>query len=313
MNMDAQILIKCGENWFEFSKSKTGQLDYVGKWENKVCQNVQGWQELASSTYFSPSYYVFIQSALNFNPKVYVAPGIDVSDKDVLSFLVHAGALIAAVDAKDSLLAGELYLRRRDVFEKFAQLSSYIMEPLSVEILFTLVYGRMEETEAESIPLIFEPAKKRLGFDPATETLRQAFMRYFKKNEATITLPLVGTKFYRWGDDFEPEVLERLTDNLSCDDLLGHAEKIRKAKQGLYENLETVVQAEPYNEYDKNSILCCIESVYAKICGNAGLEKAGHIRALAAAIIREAKPEKLCYGGKVVHLDYGEIVVQMTI
>lgn len=313
MNMDAQILIKCGENWFEFSKSKTGQLDYVGKWDKKERPNVEGWQELSGSTYFSPSYYVFIQLSLNFNPKVYVAPKVDVSDKDVFSFLLHAGALISAVDAKDSTLAGELYLGRREVFEKFAQLSSYIMEPLSVEILFTLVYGRMNEIEAENIPLIFEPAKNRLNFDPSTETLRQAFMRYFKKNDVVLTLPLVGTKFYSWGDDFEPEVLERLTDNLSCEDLAGHAEKIRKAKQKFYEGLETVVQAEPYNSYDKNSILCCIENVESKICGNAGLEKAGHIRALAAAIIRESKPSKLSYGGRLVRLSYNEIVVEVKI
>ena len=32
--MSFQILIKTANDWFEFSKSKTGQLDYVGKWEN---------------------------------------------------------------------------------------------------------------------------------------------------------------------------------------------------------------------------------------------------------------------------------------
>lgn len=30
----AQILIKNGNNWFEFSKSKTGQLDYEGLLSN---------------------------------------------------------------------------------------------------------------------------------------------------------------------------------------------------------------------------------------------------------------------------------------
>ena len=29
--MSSQILINCGSNWFEFTKSKTGQLDYIGK------------------------------------------------------------------------------------------------------------------------------------------------------------------------------------------------------------------------------------------------------------------------------------------
>ena len=33
--MNAQILIKTANDWFEFTKSKTGQLDFVGKWEKK--------------------------------------------------------------------------------------------------------------------------------------------------------------------------------------------------------------------------------------------------------------------------------------
>ena len=91
------------------------------------------------------------------------------------------------------------------------------------------------------------------------------------------------------------------------------AEKIRKTKHDFYENLETVVQAEPYNQYDKNSILVCIENTGAKISGNPGLEKAGHIRALAAKIIREAKPKKMNYGGKLASLSGNEIVVELEL
>ena len=43
--MNAQILIKTTNDWFEFSKSKTGQLDYVGKWEKNALPNVEGAQE----------------------------------------------------------------------------------------------------------------------------------------------------------------------------------------------------------------------------------------------------------------------------
>lgn len=31
---EKQIIIDCGINWFEFSRSFTGQLDYCGKIEN---------------------------------------------------------------------------------------------------------------------------------------------------------------------------------------------------------------------------------------------------------------------------------------
>ena len=108
-------------------------------------------------------------------------------------------------------------------------------------------------------------------------------------------------------------LLTKLTDNLSADDLTGNAEKIRNAKHNFYESLKVSVQAEPYNHADKNSILVCIENVEAKLFGNPGLEKAGHIRALAAEIIREAKPKKMSYSAKLASLSYRETVVQFTV
>lgn len=311
--MNAQILIKTANDWFEFSKSKTGQLDFVGKWENKNLPDIDDAQKLVSSTYFTPSYYVYVDSVLNCNPVVYVAPDVDVSDKDIFDYLVHIGPLLAAVEAKDSLLAGELFMRRSEVFEKFAQLTQYIMEPLCVEILFSLSFGKMNNIDPDDITLIFESAKKKLEFDTSRESLDQAFMRYFKKNTVTVTLPLVGTNFYHWDDDIEPEALTKLTDNLDAKDLIGAAETIRRAKHGFYESLNVSVQAEPYNHVDKNSILVCIENVEAKLFGNPGLEKAGHIRALAAEIIREAKTSKMSYTAKLSNLSYREIVVQFTV
>ena len=312
--MNAQILIKTANSWFEFSKSRTGQLDFAGKVEVPVREDEllkRGYQKIASSAYFTPSYYIFLHSALNMNPIVYVAGDVDVSDADTFDYLVHVGPLLAAVDSKDSLLVGELYLRRREVFEKFAQLTSYIMEEVCVESLFSLCYGRMQNVGAEEIPLVFNSAKKKLSFDSSRESLEQAFMRYFKQNSVTLTL--VGTNFYDWADDIAPEALEKLTDNLSADDILGAAEKIRGAKHKFYEGLECAVQAEPYNPRDKNAILVCIESPSAKICWNPGLEKAGHIRALAAKIIREAKPQKMAYEAKLCSLSYNGIAVELKI
>lgn len=311
--MNAQILIKTANDWFEFSKSKTGQLDFVGKWENKNLPDVDGAQKLASSTYFTPSYYVYVNSALNCNPVVYVAPDVDVSDKDIFDYLVHIGPLLAAVEAKDSLLAGELYIRRSEVFEKFSQLTQFILEPLCVEILFSLCYGRMQETDPEDLELVYDSAIEKLDYDSSRESIDQALIRYFKKNSAKITLPLVGTNFYTWQHDSVPYALGKLCNNIKPEDLSSDAEKIRKAKHDFYENLETVVQAEPYNQYDKNSILVTIENPIAKISGNPGLEKAGHIRALAAKIIRDAKPKKMNYGGMLASLSGDKIVVELEL
>ena len=138
-------------------------------------------------------------------------------------------------------------------------------------------------------------------------------MRYLKDNAVTLTLPLVGTCYYDWEDEMCPYVLEKLCDNLSAENLLGDAGKIRGAKHDFYQSLECAVQAEPYNLHDRNAIIVNIENPSAKISGNPGLEKAGHIRALAAKIIREAKPKKMSYGGKLCSLSYNSIAVELKL
>lgn len=310
--MARQILIECGSRWFEFTKSKTGQLDYAGKIVGSIARSeLEGFQCFAGSTYFSPSFYTYISDEMNMTPLVYVADGIDVSDPETYDYLVHAGALLAAVDSDESLLAGELYLRRRKTFEKFPQLTQFIMKDLCVEILFLLCYGRMQNITPDDIPLVFNSAREKLEYDPSRETLDQAFMRWFKDGNCTLTLPLVGTNFYDWNS--APEVLNRLCDNLSTEDLISHAEKIRRAKHGFYASLRTTVQAEPYNPHDKNAILVCIENIEAKINGNMGLEKAGHIRALAAKVLREAKNKKLVYKSSLASVSAGNIVVKVEV
>ena len=314
--MDKQILIKTAAAWFEFSKSRTGQIDFVGKVTETLREDELlkgGYQKIASSAYFTPSCYIYLQEGENANPFVYVAGDVDVSDSDTFDFLVHIGPLLAAVDSKDSLLAGELYLRRRSVFEKFPQLTSFIMEELRVEILFSLCYGEMQNILPDTIPLLFNSAKKKLNFDSSRETLDQAFMRYLKDNAVTLTLPLVGTSFYNWEDEMCPDALGKLCDNLSCDNLLGAAEKIRRAKHDFYKSLECAVQTEPYNPHDRNAIIVCIENPEANISGNPGLEKVGHIRALAAKIIRESKPKKMSYDGKLCTLSDSTICVKVTV
>ena len=108
-------------------------------------------------------------------------------------------------------------------------------------------------------------------------------------------------------------VLEKLCDNLSAENILGDAGKIRRAKHDFYQSLECAVQAESYNPHDRNAIIVSIENPEAKISGNPGLEKAGHIRALAAKIIREAKPKKMSYGGKLCSLSDSTICVKVTV
>lgn len=306
--MGPQIVVNCDKAWFEFSRSKTGQLDFAGRIEKP---DTSGYQELASSTYFSPAWYTFLSRDLNGTPRVFVAEDVDVSDKDSFSYLTHVGALLNAVEAGDSLLAGELYLRRHYVFDRFAPLTQYILRDSAVEILFSLCFGTLDDISPDKVPLIYEVAKERLQLDLSKEGLEQALGRYLCQNQVSLTLPLVGTSFYSWNP--VPDVLDKLTDNLSCDNLLERSEKIRRARQDFYEAIRITVQAEPYNRHDKNAILVCIESLDAKLCGNPGMERAGYIRATAAKVIRQAKPKKLSFSGKIVRISCNDTVVRVTV
>lgn len=308
---EKQILINCGKKWFEFSKSRTGQLDYCGKVENPSCLNVENYQKLAPSAFFSLGYYVFLQDGLNCTPRIYVSPETDVSDKDTFDFLLHVGALLCAVEAKDSLLVGELYLRRKKSFDKFARLIQFIIEPVSAEILFSLLFGRLYNIEENEIPLVLDAAKKKLSCRCESEILEQAFVRYFKENEVCFSLPIVGMNYHCWSpySDF----LDGLAENLKAEDLLGQAEKIRKAKHDFYSSLEIAVQAEPYNPADENAIAVMAECIDAKIAGNPGLEKAGYVRAASAKIIRAAKPEKMSFKAKLLRIDSRNVVVKIEL
>ncbi|WP_156786626.1 hypothetical protein [Treponema brennaborense] len=305
----SQILIKGGTNWFEFSKSQTGQLDYLGKIQSPV--SIKGYQKIASSTYFSPSYYIFLQEEMNTVPEIYVSPSTDISDRDTYEFLLHIGALLCAVESKNSALAGDLYWRRKSSFEKCTLLTQFIIQPLAAEILFSLMFGRFNNVSEKDIPLIFNEARKQLGIDLSKETIEQAFVRYFKENKVTLTLPVVGTNYHSW--TYCSAILDSLSENIKAEDFAAQLKNIKSAKYELYAGLETAVQAEPYNPVDENAIAVMIENIDSKLAGNSGLEKAGYIRAMAAKIIRAAKPEKISYEGKIAQLSEKEIVITLTI
>ncbi|MCM1321724.1 MAG: hypothetical protein NC041_07620 [Bacteroides sp.] len=306
-----QILIKCGKNWFEFSKSRTGQLDYAGKVADGEAVNVEGYQKIESSAYFSLGQYLYIQDEMNCSPVLFVSPKTDISDKDSYEFLLHAGALLCAAEAKNAFLAGKLYWRRRNSFAKCARLAQFIMRPLAAEILFCLVYGQFRAVSEEDVPLIFDEAKKSLGFNPAKETLEQAFVRYFKEKKRIISLPVVGTNYYHWSP--YSEVLENLFRNITPDAFENQFKNIYKAKRSSYANLSVAVQAEPYNPADKNAVTVMIENIDAKLAGNSIHEKAGYIRAAAAQIIRAAKPEVMAFPARLVQLSEQEIAVEIEV
>ncbi len=166
----------------------------------------------------------------------------------------------------------------------------------------------MEENE---IPLVFDVAKKKLAYHPESESLEQAFVRYFKKNKVCLTLPVVGMNYYCWSP--YSDYLDGLAENLKAEDFLVQTEKIRMAKHDFYSSLEIAVQAEPYNPADENAVAVMAESLEAKIAGNPGLEKAGYVRATAAKIIRAAKPEKMSFKAELLRIDCQNVVIKIEV
>ncbi len=308
---EKQILINCGNNWFEFSKSFTGQLDYCGKIENHEKLDLKNYQKLVSSSYFSPAYYEFLADELNCTPRLYVSSGTDISNKDSFDFLLHIGALLCAVEAGDSLLAGELYLRRKNSFEKFARLTQFIISPLSAEILFSLLFGRFSDITENDIPLVFAAAKKKLSYHSEEETLEQAFIRYFKENKVSLSLAVVGMRHHSWSP--YSDYFDCIASNLRTDDFLLETDTLRLIKHDFYSSLEIAVQAEPYNPADENAVAVMAEDIDAKIAGNKGLVKAGYIRASGAKIIRAAKSEKLSYNTELLRIDRQEVVLKVEV
>ncbi|MDE7228778.1 MAG: hypothetical protein K2N31_10725 [Treponemataceae bacterium] len=238
-------------------------------------------KKIESSAYFSLGQYLYVQDELNYSPVLFVSSETDISDKDSYEFLLHIGALLCAVEAKNSFLAGMLYWRRRESFAKCERLAQFIMRPLAAEILFGLVYGQLNAVSEEDIPLVFDEAKKSLGFNPAKETLEQAFVRYFKAEKRVLTLPVVGTNHHHWSP--YAEVFENLFQNITPHAFEAQVKNIYEAKRNSYANLSVAVQAEPYNPADKDAIAVMIENIDAKLAGNSIHEKAGYIRPPLAA------------------------------
>lgn len=337
-----------------FSESKTGQLDFYGKIEASKLPDLSSYDVLESSPYFSGVWYTWLPEELNASIKVYV-PKNTAIDSDLFAFLTHIGPLLCAVENKDGLLAAELYNRRPYIFTKFAILTRYIIEPVAVEALFAWLYGRFSETIAfenhyynkkklgklndPKIKLIeslleresemcessidtgiffYEAAKKRLQPDVAKETPEQMFIRYFSEhNNTELTLGIVGAQFKNWavsGLDY----LESILKNETAADFIAHTSRVKDARNDLFKNADTSVQAEPYNPHDQNAVAVYLDDLESFITGNGGKTKAGYIRATGAAILRTAKPAVYAYKASLARIgDYQDgktgVVVRMAV
>ncbi|MCF0215455.1 MAG: hypothetical protein HUK21_03165 [Fibrobacteraceae bacterium] len=301
---------------FKFTMSKTGVLDYSGELDfSEIKENVDGYQEVEASSYFSTSWYTYLPKELQAHISV-CATALDLGalNADQYSFLMHIGALLLAVKERDSLLVAELLDRRTSVFAHFLPMVQYIVKPVAAEALFVWLYGRFSndyilqnfyKSGAKTISdvenaevILFLAAQESLKPKPESETLEEMFIRYFKeKKELDFTTGIVGSGCHYWVNGFKK--LDNAISHHMAHDFTEGLKALREARQKFFEELSVSVQAEPYNPHDNNAIGVSIEDMDAKISGMGGKSKAGYLRATGAAVLRKARPDIFAYNAKL--------------
>ena len=320
-----------GTGIYSFTRSETGILDYAGE-SNPEADELAQMQCVEGSAYFTPSWYSFLPRELQAEISVYLPAEIANMDAGQYSFLLHVGAILLAVRERDGLLLAELLRRRSTVFANFLPLVLHIVKPIAAEALFVNVFGGLRgdsgfehvykanamistgETDVSSI--LFAAARDALKPEPQKESLEEMFVRYFAENRHfDFTIGIVGATNHPWvsslekvDDAIDGAVVAHFADDIS---------KVGQKRYELYASLASKVQAEPYNPHDHNAISVSIEDPGKVFKGIRSKSKAGYLRATAAAILRQARPNLFAYGSSLWRLganpDYFENAIVLRL
>lgn len=302
---------------YAFTRSETGILDFAGDVPNdyegdasKKYNNPEKMQRIDSSLYFSPSWYTYLSRNLTANISVYIPKNIKNLDTNQYSFLVHIGAILLAIQEKDSLLVAELINRRSSVFGEFLPIMQHILKPIAAEALFAWVYGSFKGAgkfaqiysseepvktgETDTAAILFSAAKDALKPNPDSETPEKMFARFFAQEiPFDFTIGIVGASNHPWVGNLE--AVEGIANNAAIFNFTSKKPSVGTKFQDLFEGLSASVQAEPYNPHDPNAISVSIDDPLAKLKGQPSKSKVGYIRATGASILRKARPNQFTY------------------
>ena len=320
-----------GSDSYSFTRSETGILDYAGE-SNPADDELAQMQCVEGSAYFTPSWYSYLPEELQAEISVYLPAEVKNMDAGQYSFLLHVGALLLAVRECDGLLVAELLRRRSTVFANFLPLVLHIVRPVATEALFVNLFGgfhgvngfehvyktnaMISTGEADVSTILYAAARDALKPDPQKESLEEMFVRYFsQKRDFDITIGIVGAANHPWVASFEKadEVVNGAMAVRFADDI----SKVGQKRYELYASLASKVQAEPYNPHDHNAISVSIEDPGKVFKGIRSKSKAGYLRATAAAILRQARPNLFAYGSSLWRLganpDYFENAIVLRL
>lgn len=333
------------EKHWDFVRSSSGQLDFAEDEPSKSKSAADASAKkpdmvLDASPFFSCGWYTWLPENVYSNITIEITGSTKIADADLFAYLTHIGALLCAVDARDALLAAEIFNRRSSIFMKYYPLTQMIIEPIAVEGLFSWVWGGfMDDGVArlqcamkgqvgpkevwDVVEAFYTAAQDKFypqaeeKLNPAAETAEEMMIRYFKTHEnIKITLGLVGTNFNPWVSDNLDYVTAKLRKQ-EMKDLIAGTELAKNARKRIFEQTAASIQAEPYNPHDSNAIAVYLDDIQAKASGRYGLQRAGYIRRTGASIIRFARPDKLKFESKLARIGNcsgdDSVVVQMII
>lgn len=302
---------------YAFTRSATGILDFAGDVtkdiENDASRkynNPETMQRIDSSLYFSPSWYTYLSRNLMADISIYMPKNIQNLDANQYSFLVHIGAILLAIQERDSLLVAELINRRSSVFGEFLPIMLHILKPIAAEALFAWVYGSFKGAgkftqmynseepvktgETDTAAILFAAAKDALKPNPDKESPEKMFARFFSQSiPFDFTIGLVGASNHPWVDSLD--TVENIASKAAGHEFTSRDPSVGMKLQELFENLSISVQAEPYNPHDFNAISASIENPVSKLKGFPSKNKAGYLRATGAAILRLARPNQFSF------------------
>ncbi len=254
--------------------------------------------------------YTYLPKQFYVSSHVEVRNSTTRPSQKIITWFSIVAPLLLAIEYKDSLLAAEIFQKKAPLFMCFPVVTMKLLESISVEGLFSWIWGRFDETGMEDLKNIFASkctkpfeywgvaeafftsARRRLCIgSEKKESLDECMARYLKTHPGTkLTVGIVGSNHYRW-----------------VEKNLYHSSENNINSKEMFTNTNSIIQAETDNKYDENALAVYFENFIS-----------GYIRKTGASLLRNAFPNKTQFTSSLARLGYSQggstgIVVEIVV
>ncbi len=224
-------------------------------------------------------------------------------EQKTFTWLSNIAPLLLAIENKDSLLAAELFNKKSFIFMQYPKTTIKLLEDISVEGLFSWIWGRFDEKAMQDLHSIFEgkctknfehwgvaetfftSARRRLDISQNRfESIDECMTRFLKTHPGTkLTLGIVGSNHYR-----------------SIEKKLHEIQDKKKNPVDIFSSTRTFIEAETNNAFDKNAVALYIEPLQDSDINTVS----GYVRKSGAELLRKAYPNKLRFSSRLARLGF---------